>query len=248
MILFRSLIYQVFFIGTSILFSSAILLIGWMKPASAVSRLSRAWARSNLVALRVICRLDYRLHDVDRLPRDPAIVLCKHQSAWEIIALRALLPLEQTWVLKQELMHLPFFGWALRYLQPIASDRSAGRRAVTKVIREGERLLGQGRWVIVFPEGTRVAPGTRRPYAIGGALLAERTRCPVLPVAHNAGYFWGRRSLIKRPGTIDLVIGPLLSVQGMKATEINAIAERWIESTVEKLPNPDDVQEFMQPD
>ena len=238
MILLRSLLYQIFFVSSSIIFSSAILLIGWLRPFPAAARLARTWARINLVALRVICRLDYRLQGFDELPSITVIVLCKHQSAWETIALRALLPLEQSWVLKQELMRIPFFGWALGYLQPIAIDRSAGRRAVSKLIREGERLLAAGRWVIVFPEGTRVAPGTRHPYAIGGALLAERTGRPVVPIAHNAGHFWGRRRFIKHPGTIDLVIGPLLEVQGRQAAEINAVVEQWIETTVDHLPAP----------
>jgi 1-acyl-sn-glycerol-3-phosphate acyltransferase len=236
MIVLRSFLYQLFLVTSSIVFSSLILSIGWIKMPSAAARLSRTWARSNLVALRVICHLNYRVRDFDRCLPQNAIILCKHQSAWETIALRALLPLEQTWVLKQELMRIPLFGWALGYLKPIAIDRSAGRRAVSKVIREGTERLAEGRWVIVFPEGTRVAPGTRHAYAIGGALLAERTGCPVIPVAHNAGCFWGRRSFVKRPGTIDLVFGPTIDVAGKKSIEINLMAEKWIEATVDGLP------------
>jgi 1-acyl-sn-glycerol-3-phosphate acyltransferase len=239
MILLRSLLYQLFLVGSSVMLSIAILLAARTKSAQSVSRLARTWGRLNLDALRVICHLDYRLQGFENLPSETAIVLCKHQSAWETIALRALLPLEQSWILKQELMNVPFFGWAMSCLQPIAIDRSAGRRAVAQVIREGERRLNAGRWVIVFPEGTRVAPGTRHPYAIGGALLAERTGYPVIPIAHNAGNFWGRRRFIKHPGTIDLVVGPILDSRGRKATEINATVEQWIETTVDALSGHD---------
>ena len=239
LLLLRSLIYQVFFIGSTLVFSLAILLIGWMVSDTLIARLARSWARVNLAALRLICRLDYRVQGLEHLPRDTAIVLCKHQSAWEIIALRAMLPFEQSWVLKQELMRIPVFGWALKRLHPIAIDRAAGRRAAAQIIREGERLLNAGRWIVIFPEGTRVAPGVRQPYAIGGAMLAERSGRPVVPIAHNAGYFWGRRRFVKSPGTIDVVIGPLLETQGRKAAEINTAVEEWIESTLDALPKPD---------
>lgn len=238
LLLLRSLIYQLFFIGSTLVFSLAILLIGWMVSDTLVARLARSWARVNLTALRLICRLDYRVQGIEHLPQEPVIVLCKHQSAWEIIALRAMLPFEQSWVLKQELMRLPFFGWAMKRLHPIPIDRAAGRRAAAQLIREGERLLNDGRWIVIFPEGTRVAPGARQPYAIGGAMLAERSGRPVVPVAHNAGYFWGRRRFVKYPGTIDVVIGPLLETQGRKAGEINAAVEEWIETTLDALPKP----------
>jgi 1-acyl-sn-glycerol-3-phosphate acyltransferase len=110
-----------------------------------------------------------------------------------------------------------------------------------ELVREGLRNLQSGRWVIVFPEGTRTAPGCRHPYAIGGAVLAERSGRPVVPIAHNAGSFWGRRSISKTPGTIDLVIGPTIPSAGRSAAEINAAVEEWIESTVAALPGPDAV-------
>lgn len=238
MILLRSLLYQVFFIGSTLIFSLAIVLLGWIVSDTLVAKLARAWARVNLAALRVICGLDWRIQGIEHLPQEPAIVLSKHQSAWEILALRALLPFEQSWVLKQELMQIPVFGWALKSLHPIAIDRAAGRRAAAQLIRQGETLLNAGRWIVIFPEGTRVAPGTRQPYAIGGALLAERSGRPVVPIAHNAGYFWGRRRFVKYPGTIDLVIGPVLETSGRKAAEINATVEDWIERTLETLPKP----------
>lgn len=234
MIFLRSLLFQLVLTASSLLYSLAILALGHGDSGTRGPRLARSWARLNLKALKRLCGLDYRVRGLEHLPTDNVIVLCKHQSAWEILALRALLPTEQSWVLKQELIRIPVFGQALKRLSHIAIDRAAGRREITRLIREGSALLEQGHWLVIFPEGTRVAPGAQGSYNIGGALLAERTGRPVLPIAHNAGVFWGRQSLIKRPGTIDLVIGPTIRTQGRKATEINAEVERWIEQTLQE--------------
>ena len=133
-------------------------------------------------------------------------------------------------------MWIPIFGWALAAAEPIAINRKAGRRAAHQIIKQGRRRLELGRTVVVFPEGTRVAPGTRKKYGIGGALLAEKTGYPVVPIAHNAGVFWRRRGLKKFPGIIQVVIGPLIETKGLSAIEINRRAEQWIEATVSTLP------------
>lgn len=143
---------------------------------------------------------------------------------------------QQTWVLKRELMWIPIFGWALAAAQPIAIDRKARRHAAKQIIDQGTKYLNIGRTVVVFPEGTRVAPGTRKKYGIGGALLAEKSGFPVVPVAHNAGIFWRRRGLKKYPGTVQVVIGPAIEPKGLTASEINKRAEQWIEETLSTLP------------
>lgn len=170
------------------------------------------------------------------MPSSNCIILCKHQSAWETIALRALLPPEQTWVLKRELLWVPFFGWALAPLRPIAIDRKTGRRAIRQLIKEGKYRLGQGRWIVIFPEGTRVAPGQRKPYERGGGILAQKSGYPVLPIAHNAGVFWRRRDINKYPGRIDVVIGRPLDTKGLSSADITRRVEDWIETTVARLP------------
>lgn len=162
--------------------------------------------------------------------------MAKHQSAWETIALRCILPGNQAWVLKQELMRIPVFGWALAKARPIAIDRSAGRRAVKELIEQGTNHLRDGRYVMIFPEGTRVAPGSHRRYGLGGALLAEKSGYPVLPIAHNAGVYWSRRSLRKYPGTVHVVIGPIIDSAGRSAKEILHQTETWIEGEVSRLP------------
>jgi len=185
--------------------------------------------------LKLICRLDYSVVGLEKLQSNNCIVMCKHQSAWETISLRGLLPPAQAWVLKRELLSVPLFGWALKRCQPIAIDRSAGRKAVNQVLELGMDALTKGRWVVIFPEGTRVAPGKRKKYGIGGALLAERSEYPVVPIAHNAGDFWRRRELKKYPGTIEVVVGEPISSIGKSASQINREVESWIETQMEKL-------------
>jgi 1-acyl-sn-glycerol-3-phosphate acyltransferase len=192
------------------------------------------WTRFNLWWLHKTCGLGYRVEGAENIPPLNGIVLCKHQSAWETLALQAIFP-PQVWVIKRELLRIPFFGWGLATLEPIAIDRRAGRKALDQLLQQGRERLEAGRWVVVFPEGTRVAPGQRRRYGLGGALLAKKTGCPVVPVAHNAGEFWPRRSFLRRPGTIQAVIGPVIDSRGRSASEINAVAERWIEQTMERI-------------
>jgi 1-acyl-sn-glycerol-3-phosphate acyltransferase len=232
----RSFFYQGFLVFSVTLFGGLIALLGRWLPFRIVGRMARAWARSNLIALKYICGLDYCVQGLEHLGTDPCVILAKHQSAWETIALRAILPIEQTWVLKQELLRIPIFGLALRRFRCIAIDRAAGRAALKQLLTDGQRLLRAGLWVIVFPEGTRVPPGERGCYSIGGALLAHRAGCPITPIAHNAGVFWARRGLVKRPGTIQLVIGPSIAGKERTAHELGEEAEAWIEETVAHLP------------
>jgi 1-acyl-sn-glycerol-3-phosphate acyltransferase len=147
------------------------------------------------------------------------------------------------WVLKRELLYIPFLGWIMRYFKPIAINRKAGRKAIEQIIEQGIHRLQDGKNVFVFPEGTRVAPGTRKRYGVGGAILAKKSGYPVLPVAHNTGVFWQRRDIKKYPGTIDVRIGPLIQTEGLNIAEINRVAEEWIESTVESLPQTRELPE-----
>ncbi|CAK0773383.1 1-acyl-sn-glycerol-3-phosphate acyltransferase [Gammaproteobacteria bacterium] len=194
----------------------------------------RQWARAMLWWLRIICQLDYVVQGVENMPSSPAIVFAKHQSAWETLALQQIVP-PMAWVLKRELLWVPFFGWCLAILEPIAINRSSGRKALQSLIRQGKERIAARRWIVVFPEGTRVAPGHKGRYAIGGAMLAEHTAVPVVPIAHNAGEYWSRRSFLKFPGTIQVVIGPPIPTSGRRADQINADAERWIEETMKKI-------------
>jgi len=241
MVAVRSALFLVLMAFAVVIYASALVVLGGVLGIRGRGRIGRSWARLTLWLLERLCGLGYRVDGCENLPHQACLVFCKHQSAWETIALRALLPLEQTWVLKQELMRVPFFGWALQRYQPIAIDRSAGRQAIRHLLKTGADRLAAGYWVVIFPEGTRVAPGQVKRFTIGGALLAERTAARVVPIAHNAGVFWRRRSLRKFPGCIELVIGPAIETQSKTAAEINAAAEDWINRTVAALPGGDQV-------
>jgi 1-acyl-sn-glycerol-3-phosphate acyltransferase len=196
-----------------------------------------SWAGSVLFMLRWLCKLDYVVDGLEHLPATPSVVLVKHASAWETIAQLRIFP-GQTWVLKRELIWIPVFGWVLRRLKPIAIDRKAGRAAVQQVLDQGRQRLAEGIWVVIFPEGTRVPAGETRRYGMSGALLAEAAGLPVVPVAHNAGDYWPRRSWLKRPGTIRVVIGPPIPTADVDPRLVNERAQRWIEATVATLRGP----------
>jgi len=232
----RSILYFLFLCLTTFVMAPIMYALKWIIPFPRLAKLGNLWGQINLEAAGLICGLKYRLHGWENLPHENAIVLCKHQSTWETIALRGLLPAETTWVIKRELLWIPFFGWGMAAFDPIALDRKAGRLAIKQLLQEGRKWLEAGRWVIIFPEGTRVAPGERVKYNLGGAMLAEKSGYPVVPIAHNAGIFWRRRGLLKYPGVIDLVVGEPIMTQGLKAAEINQRVEDWIEAKVASLP------------
>jgi len=232
----RSTLYFITMILSIGVFGLGIVTIGMLLPLAARDRMASAWGSTNLWLMKVICGLKYRIHGAENLPQHAAIVMCKHQSTWETISLKAILKPEQSWILKQELMRLPVFGWALAAIPNIPIDRSAGRKAVKQIVERGTELLKRNRIIVIFPEGTRTAPGEKRKYGIGGSLLAEKSGYPVVPIAHNAGVFWRRRGLRKYPGTIDVVVGKAFDPAGMKASEITRRVEAWIESEMEKLP------------
>jgi 1-acyl-sn-glycerol-3-phosphate acyltransferase len=236
MILLRSSLYFVILVLSTIVIAGLGTLFGWAVPKKKIYFIDTTWSRINLWALSAICGLHYRIQGSENIPKESCIVLAKHQSAWETIAFVSLIPGPKAWVLKRELLYIPIFGWVMWYFKPIAINRKSGHKAIDQIIEQGKERLESGCKIIVFPEGTRVAPGNKKRYGIGGAMLAEKTNRPVLPIAHNAGVFWRRRELRKYPGTIDVVIGPLIHTQGLTAHEINAKAEAWIEETVEKLP------------
>ncbi|MBV6449136.1 MAG: 1-acyl-sn-glycerol-3-phosphate acyltransferase [Nitrosomonas sp.] len=181
-----------------------------------------------------LCGLRYRIIGAENIPKTPSIVLSKHQSAWETLAFQEIFP-PQVWVLKKELLRIPFFGWGLAMTSPIAIDRSARKKALEQIVEQGKDRLKQGFWIVIFPEGTRIPPGQRGKYRIGGAWLATHTNVPVVPVAHNAGEFWGKNSFVKHPGTITVSIGQPIDPTGMEAGELNAQVEAWVEAEMLRI-------------
>ena len=226
----RSILFSAAMVSSTFLIA-ILLVIFSPTPFIVRSRLARGYAGFVIFALKFFCGINYKVSGRENIPEGAAIIFSKHQSTWETYALQLFFP-PQVWVLKRELMWVPFFGWGMASLKPISIDRGSGRKAVKQIIEKGKQRLDAGIWVTIFPEGTRIAPGQYKRWGIGGAVLAENSGYPVVPVAHNAGEFWGRRSFMKKPGTIQVVIGKPIETKGLKATEINKKAEVWMKSTM----------------
>lgn len=231
--LLRSVTFNVF-MWASVLVYAPLMLFTAPLPFVWRYRLISAWARFHVWLARGWLGIKYHVEGREHLPHGAAIIMAKHQSTWETFALPAIFP-PLTYILKRELLWIPLFGWALSLMQPIAIDRRAGRHAMDQIVRQGRARLEQGICVVVFPEGTRVAPGHRRPYKKGGAVLAVETGYPVVPVAHNAGTFWPRRTVLKKPGTVRVVIGPVIHPKGKSADQVMKQVEEWIEHTMTRI-------------
>ena len=216
------------------------ILIGFALPTSALfefpvrTKVARMYAWFVVHSLSFLCGVKYQVRGEENIPKGAAILFSKHQSTWETYALQLILP-PQVWVFKRELLWVPFFGWGLAALKSISIDRSSGRKAIKQIVKQGQERLDAGIWVTTFPEGTRVAPGEHKRWGIGGAILAQQTGYPIVPVAHNAGEFWAKRSFIKRPGTIQVIIGKPVETKGRKAADINSEVEAWMNSAMAEI-------------
>lgn len=212
-------------------------LLAFAFPIRVRYAIASSWAKGTILILKWVCNLDYKVEGLENLPQGAAMVMAKHQSTWETLVLQKILP-QQLWVVKRELLKVPFFGWGLALCEPIAIDRKAGRKAVEQMVEQGREKLDQGRWVIIFPEGTRVSPGVNNQYKSGGAILASQVDYPVVPIAHNAGEFWPKHSFIKWPGAITVSIGPPIQAYGRKPDDIKREVQGWIESKMEEISDP----------
>ncbi|MEI7678875.1 MAG: lysophospholipid acyltransferase family protein [Betaproteobacteria bacterium] len=197
-------------------------------------RIISVWARLMMLALDHLCGIKFRVIGAENIPSEPCVILSKHQSAWETFAFQLIFP-PQVYVIKRELLWIPFFGWGLAMCSPIAINRGAGPRAARQMLSQGKDRLARGFCVIVYPEGTRVAPGTRGKYQSSGSAIAIHAGVPVLPVAHNAGRCWRRNAFLKLPGTITVSIGPPLNTTGRKADALTREVETWIENEMQQI-------------
>ena len=203
-------------------------------PATARYRFITTWSRLTLAGAEKILGIRYRVLGAEKLPPPPYIVLAKHQSAWETLAFQVIFP-QQAWVVKRELLWIPFFGWGLAMLAPIAIDRASGPRALNQLLEQGRERLARRYCIVIFPEGTRIAPGSRGKYQVGGAWLAVKTGTPVVPVAHNAGELWRRRAFVKRPGLVTVSIGAAIDSRQFAPDDLIRRVEDWIEGEMQRL-------------
>ncbi len=214
---------------------SALVILCWPLSQPIRYKVASGWAILNIWLLEKICRLSHHIEGLENVKAGKnGIILCKHQSAWETLALQVIFP-NQAWVLKRELFRIPIYGWALALTEPIAINRQNKREALKGVLQQGTEKLKAGRWVVIFPEGTRMPPGVKGTYGGSGGLLAGKSGYAITPIAHNAGEYWRRRGFIKYPGVIQVRIGPPIQAEGCKASELNKLAEAWIESNMAEI-------------
>ena len=231
--LLGSLFFTAFLFLWTFLYAIPFVLICLFLPFPRRFALVRGYGASVLWVLKWSCGLDYRIEGA-ALPAGGHVALWKHSSSWETMAMMVVFP-RQVWVLKRELLWIPVVGLGVRQMHAIAIDRKGGRSAVAQIIEQGKQRLDEGDWVVIFPEGTRMAPGETRRYGVSGTLLASEAGRLIVPVAHNAGSYWPRRGLLKRPGTVRVVIGAPVAPGGRDVRVINEEIQAWIEATVRSL-------------
>lgn len=224
----------ILYVWLSVPIATLIFLLAYPVPYQYRSKFIAFWSRISLATLGFLCNLKFDISGQENIPDKPCIIFSKHQSTWETMALQLLFT-PQVWIIKRELLWVPFFGWTLASMKSIAIDRSSGKKALKQIADQGTNRLQEGNWVIIFPEGTRTRPGQKANYKIGGAMLAKKSGFDVLPIAHNAGEFWPKGQFLKKPGVIKMVIGPAITTKGLSSKQINDAAEQWIESTVDQL-------------
>lgn len=233
MIFLRSLLFMLVLSVTTVLIVLALLLVFWL-PLRQRRLFVMPWIHLVMWLIRHLLGIEHRIVGAENIPAVPCVILSKHQSAWETFALQTIFTLT-SFVYKKELHWLPFFGWGLKLMPFVGIDRGAGKAALNQVAARGKERLADGYSVVVFPEGTRVAPGQHRRFKIGGAYLAAAAGAPVAPVALNSGECWRRQAFLKTPGTVTVSIGPAIDPAGKTAEEINAAAERWIEAEMRRI-------------
>lgn len=197
--------------------------------------LIRFYLQAQLFLLEKICRVHYYVEGLEHISKNRGgIIMSKHQSTWEAFYLPTIIN-QPAAIIKRELLWVPFFGWGLATSSPISIDRSNRKKAMQQILQKGKIALDAGRWILIFPEGTRIPYGHVGHYRLGGARLAAETGYPIVPVAHNAGLFWPRREFIKRPGTIHVVIGPPIDPTGRDTETLLALTKDWIEREVTRI-------------
>lgn len=239
MALLRSVVHMVFMVVTIIpyaLFLVAASVCG--ASSDFVYGVARRWLSLSVSGARLIMGVRYQIQGFENLPlgeKSPAILLVKHQSTYETFLMPAIMPHPLAYVFKRELLHVPFFGWAIGRLDMIHIDRSQRAKAFAKVVEQGKDLLAKGVWVIMFPEGTRIERGQQGQYKSGGARLAIATGAPVIPIAVTSAKCWPRKAFIKRAGVVDVSIGAPIPSAGRDAEELTQQVQQWIEAEMQRL-------------
>lgn len=233
----RSVAFLLFQIAVTPFYAAVMLATFWL-PRVPRYKMAAHWCKTNLMGVRAICGIRWQVNGLEHIPADtrahPHIVMSKHSSTWETLALNLYFP-PLAFVAKKELLSIPFFGWGFRLASPITIDRKAGTDAMDQIVAQGRERFAQGFWIVIYPEGTRIRAGTRAKYKTGGARLAVKMGVPVIPVAHNAGYVWPKGIGGKRPGLVTMTIGAPISPAGKDVAQFAQEIETWIENEVARL-------------
>jgi len=236
----RSIAFLLFQIVVTPLYAVAMVATFWL-PRIPRYKMAASWCHTNLMGARALCGIRWQVQGLENVPKDtrahPHIVMSKHSSTWETLALNLYFP-PLAFVAKKELLSIPFFGWGFKLASPITIDRKAGTDAMQQIVAQGRDRFAQGFWIVIYPEGTRIRAGTRAKYKTGGARLAVAMNVPVIPVAHNAGYVWPKGLFGKRSGTITMTIGAPISPAGKDPVALSQEIENWIEAEVARLGVP----------
>lgn len=233
----RSLVFALLMLVATLIWAPVCILFAPL-PYNQRYHVTSYWNRFIIGAAKVVCGIRYRMKGTENFPDSPAIVLSKHQSAWETIFYFYAMPRPLVYVFKKELLYIPFFGWGIGLLRMIPIDRKKSKDAFSQVLEQGRKRLSDGQWIAMFPEGTRFQPGQKGKYKGGGARLAVETGAVVVPVAMNAGECWPKNSFIKKPGLITVSIGKPISSEGKTASELMQEVENWIESEMRVISAP----------
>lgn len=232
-LMFRSIVFWFWQIIMTVVLGIPVCIVGLFSFRWGYA-MAITWNRSNVYGLKYICGVDWQVDGMENIPDKPCVLMAKHQSTWETYFLPTMF-YPGAFVAKRSLLWIPIFGWALYVLKFIMIDRKSGRSAISQMCEQAANRLSLGRWVLIFPEGTRRPVGAEPQYRVGGAMVAQKVPCDVLPVALNAGEFWPRMGFIKWPGTITVSIGPVIHSEGKKASQILAETQEWIEGRMEEI-------------
>ncbi len=236
--LLRSILHTLFMAVTVVPWALAVLVAAPFLNSTQIYWMCAGWLKLAVNSGKLILGIRNHVIGFENLPvgsTAPAILLLKHQSTWETFCMPALMPHPLAYVFKKELLYVPFFGWAMGRMDMIHIDRSKRAQAFNKVVEQGQRLLNQGTWVIMFPEGTRIARGQKGQYKNGGTRLAVETGAPVIPIAVTSAKCWPRKAFIRKPGTVEFSIGKPIPSAGRQPDELMREVETWIEAEMRRL-------------
>ncbi len=236
--LLRSVLHLLFMAITVIPWALAVMVAAPFMNSTKVYWMCARWLKLAVDSGTLILGIKNKVIGFENLPTEanaPAVLLVKHQSLWETFCMAALMPHPLAFVFKKELLKVPFFGWAMARMDMIHIDRADGARAFVKVVQQGQRLLDQGTWVIMFPEGTRIDRGQKGTYKSGGTRLAIRTGAPVIPIAVTSAKCWPRKAFVKKPGVVEFSIGKPIPSAGREPDELMHEVEAWIEAEMHRL-------------